>query len=126
MFMSYEGREVYICPKGHVNIHNCYDDWDWEDYYNIDGEKTSPKEEKQHKCYFCGEILSHVGRVDDTNGEAVSNFYKKVIRKCEINQSYDAETDTLTMTHKPEICEIVRGGRGEFFNFDTGEPYLVN
>ena len=112
--MSYEGREIYICPKGHLSEIDCYDDYDFDE-----------AQKKNHVCVFCGKPVEHIGGVDDTNGEAVARFYKKVIRKSEFTNNYDPETDTVTICHKPEICEIVRGGENEWFNFDTGEKHPI-
>lgn len=109
--MSYEGREVYICPHGHVHQINAV-----VYYYDM-------PDEDNIKCPFCSEVMKQVGDVDDTNGEAAAPFYLKTIREEKIDiQCIGSGKNAERIIHvKPGIYEVVTGEKGEWFNFDTGE-----
>lgn len=114
--MSYEGRIICICPKGHLN------EFDYQDYY-MDSSDLNPNEEIYdiHKCEICNQDLKFVGQVDDTNGESSARFYKKLIMKGSRKKEYHPVTDKMTITIVPDIYEIEYGDGEEWFNFDTGE-----
>ena len=112
--MSYEGRQIYLCPKGHLNQFDVYNDCTIIDDECID-EKKKPE---KCVCDICGEELTYYGPVDDTN---IAPFYKKLIMKGSNKKEYNKEQDKLVITIVPDIYKIVRGGKDEWFNFDTGE-----
>lgn len=66
--MSYEGREVYICDSGHIQVLDVLD----IEYF----EENIPK-----TCEFCNSKYQYVGSVDDTNGNACCNFLLKEIEE---------------------------------------------
>ena len=114
--MSYEGRSIHICPKGHLNELDCYDDFSFDP--TDDSTETG---QRIRRCNICGADLKYIGQVDDTNGEASARFYKKIVMKGSHKKEYDPITDKVTITCVPDICEIGYGNGEEWFNFDTGK-----
>lgn len=72
--MSYEGREAYICENGHVIITDCDLSLMWVDEGH---EEYLPN---KGKCYHCESSIKRVGGIDDTNGDAVANFFFEKIK----------------------------------------------
>ncbi len=117
--MSYNGRSIYICPKGHLNTFDCYDD------FSFDSNDINQNPQVHH-CEVCNQDLKYIGQVDDTNGTASARFYKRLIMKGSRKKEYHPVTDKMTITIVPDIYDIGYGNGKEWFNFDTGEILLPN
>ena len=115
--MSYEGREIFICPQGHIYEADCYQ-------FGYSGFDPEDDERDKIVCHVCGEKMKFIGNVDDTNGDSTARFYKKKITPYEsIKKEYNPETGTLTLITRPGRYEIIYGEDNEWFNYDTGEKY---
>jgi len=113
--MSYEGREIFLCPNGHLYMADCYE-FGYSGYDNEDGSKNI-------KCQICKEKMEFIGSVDDTNGDSCARFYRKTVSKYEtIEEKYDPETGIMTRIFKPSRYEIIHAkDDNTWYNFDTGE-----
>ena len=113
--MSYEGREIFICPHGHIYEADCYE-------FGYSGFDPEDDERNNVSCHICGSKMEFVGNVDDTNGDSTARFYKEKITPYElIKKEYDPNTGTLTNIIKPGTYKIVYGDKNEWFNYDSGE-----
>ena len=113
--MSYEGRECYICPKGHILIGDCYD--------FVHYSETGPEIIKQY-CPHCNEKMEWIGGIDDTNGEALYTF-KLIEITPELRKTNTIKLDDFTMVttvvYRPGTYSVVKDKLCR--NFDTGEEY---
>lgn len=113
--MSYEGRECFICPNGHIVTHDCYDTM----YYDENGLETKPQ-----TCPYCKTQMEEVGAIDDTNGEALCMF-KLIELTSRLYETTKIELDNFTtvttVVNRPGTYQAIRDGLCR--NFDTGEEY---
>ena len=73
--MSYEGREAFICKNGHVQIVN-----------TVYGGGGIVEHLGSDKCPHCEAEMVAVGSIDDTNCDALANFYfEKIADQTPIN-----------------------------------------
>lgn len=114
--MSYEGRECFICPNGHIVTCDCYESM----YYGEEGLETVSK-----TCPYCKEKMDEIGAIDDTNGEALCMFKLTEItpelRKTNAIKLDDFTTIT-TVVYRPGTYSVVKDKLCR--NFDTGEEYI--
>lgn len=99
---------VFICEHGHIE----------ELSYKFGGISKVPR--VRHRVCKCGSKQSHVGNVDDDDGDATTYFYKKCIsQEKEVSKKYNSKTHVLSVDVKLPRYEIITANH--LVNYDTGE-----